>query len=242
VATLFVSDIHLSPARPDIVRLFRSFLLGQARGADALYILGDLFEYWAGDDDLGDPFASGIVRDLAGCAGCGVPTYFMRGNRDFLVGEAFARAAGLTLLDDPATIDCQGRKILITHGDELCTDDRAYQEFRGKVRSPQWIDAFLARPLAERKREIESLRKLSEAEKRVKPAALMDVSGAAVEELLRRHGCPTLIHGHTHRPARHEHLVDGKRYERWVLADWYERGSYLACDAHGVRSEPLASI
>jgi UDP-2,3-diacylglucosamine hydrolase len=242
VATLFVSDIHLSPARPDIVRLFRGFLLGQARGADALYILGDLFEYWAGDDDLGDPFASGIVRDLAGCADSGVRTYFMRGNRDFLAGEAFARAAGLSLLEDPKAIDLHGRSTLLTHGDELCTDDVPYQDFRRHVRSKGWIDAFLARPLEERRREIESLRALSEAEKRKKPAAIMDVNAGAVEGLLRRHGYPTLIHGHTHRPARHEHLVDGKRCERWVLADWYERGSYLVCDAHGVRSAPLASI
>jgi UDP-2,3-diacylglucosamine hydrolase len=239
VATLFVSDLHLSPARPEIVRLFRRFLLGPVHGADDLYILGDLFEYWAGDDDVDDPFIAGIVADLACCSESGVGIHFMRGNRDFLVGERFARSAGLTLLDDPAEIDLHGRRLLLTHGDDLCTDDVAYQGFRRQVRSSEWMQAFLARPLDERKGEIEALRAQSEAEKRRKPPEIMDVNTGAVEALLRRHGYPTLIHGHTHRPARHEHIVDGHTCERWVLSDWHQHGSCLVAGEKGLRVEPI---
>jgi UDP-2,3-diacylglucosamine hydrolase len=239
MATLLVSDIHLTPARPEIVRLFRRFLQGRVHGADALYILGDLFEYWAGDDDLDERFNAGIAQDLASCSEGGVPIYFMRGNRDFLVGERFARESEARVLQDPSLVELYGRRTLLSHGDDLCTDDAAYQAFRRKVRSPGWIESFLARPLAERKREIESLRALSEAEKRSKPAAIMDVNALAVEALLRRHGYPMLIHGHTHRPDRHEHRVDGNRCERWVLADWYESGSCLVADPRGVRRETI---
>ena len=241
MATLFISDLHLCASRPQINRIFLGFLAGPARHADALYILGDLFEYWAGDDDLPDPFNAGIAAALAACAASGVKVFFMRGNRDFLVGERFAGAAGVTLLADPTLIDLHGRPTLLTHGDDLCTDDAAYQDFRREVRAPRWIDDFLARPLAERKREIERLRALSEAEKRKKPAAIMDVNAGAVADLLREYGYPRLIHGHTHRPARHEHLVDAHRCERWVLADWYERGSGLACDDRGVRAMELGA-
>jgi UDP-2,3-diacylglucosamine hydrolase len=240
VAELFISDLHLSPDRPEIVRLFRRFLAGPAHGADAVYILGDLFEYWAGDDALaGNGFVSTLVSDIAGCADSGVAFYFMRGNRDFLVGERFAREANLTLLEDPAMLDLHGRPTLLSHGDELCTDDRAYMQFRRKVRSSEWAASFLAKPLAERTREIEALRAQSEAEKRAKPAEIMDVNKAAVEDLLRSNGYPTLIHGHTHRPARHEHRVDGHLCQRWVLADWYERGSVLVSDKRGLRLENL---
>jgi UDP-2,3-diacylglucosamine hydrolase len=240
VAALFVSDVHLSPARPEMVRLFRKFLLGPVHGADDLYILGDLFDYWPGDDNLGDRFIASIVRDLADCTESGVGIHFMRGNRDFLVGERFAAAAGLDLMADPAVLQVHGLRMLLTHGDALCTDDTAYQEFRRQVRSSEWINAFLARPLEERKREIESLRNLSEAEKRGKPPDIMDVNAGAVEELLRRHGYPTLIHGHTHRPARHEHVVDGQRCERWVLGDWYDRGSCLVASERGLKVEQFA--
>ncbi len=239
MATLFVSDIHLSPARPDIVRLFRRFLQGPVHGADALYILGDLFEYWAGDDDLGERFNAEVVRDLASCADNGVSVCFMRGNRDFLVGERFAQESGVQLIDDPTRLELYGRPTLLSHGDELCTDDSAYQEFRRKVRSPEWIDAFLRRPLAERRREIESLRALSEAEKKIKPAEIMDVNRLAVEDLMRRHDYPALIHGHTHRPGRHEHVLEGRRCERWVLADWYREGSCLVAEPRGLRRETI---
>lgn len=239
MAVLFLSDLHLSPARADLAQAFRRFLAGPAQGAQAVYLLGDLFEYWAGDDELDDAqgFGARILRDIRDCADTGVPFHFMRGNRDFLAGERFAREGGLTMLDDPTAIEVHGRRVLLSHGDALCTDDASYQAFRAQVRSPAWSAAFLARPLAERKAEIEALRARSEAEKKVKSAQIMDVNPQAVEALLRAHGYPTLIHGHTHRPARHEHLVDGHACERWVLSDWHGNGSCLAGDARGFRPE-----
>jgi UDP-2,3-diacylglucosamine hydrolase len=237
MATLFVADLHLSPARPEVVRLFLEFLSNTASRAEALYILGDLFEYWAGDDELAEGFNAGIVAALSRCARSGNLLYFMRGNRDFLIGSRFAQAAGLTLIEDPALIGLYGQPTLLTHGDDLCTDDAPYQNFRRQVRAQNWIDGFLARPLAERKREIEALRVLSEAEKRRKPAAAMDVNADAVADLLRRHGYPHLIHGHTHRPAHQEHDVDGRRCERWVLPDWYESGGVLVAERSGIRIE-----
>ena len=232
MATLFISDLHLSPERPEIVHLFRAFLAGPARGAQGLYILGDLFEYWAGDDDLAKAFNASIVAELAACAES-VPVAFMRGNRDFLVGARFAQASRARLAEDPELVELYGRRVLVSHGDALCTDDAAYQQFRRLVRSAAWIESFLKRPLEERRREIESLRALSEAEKQGKPADVMDVNREAVEDLLRRHGYPTLVHGHTHRPDRHEHVVDGRRCERWVLADWYRDASWLALGPQG---------
>jgi len=236
---LFVSDLHLCSSRPKINRIFFEFLAGTARRADALYILGDLFEYWAGDDDIGDPFNASVIAALRDCAAA-APVFVMRGNRDFLLGDRFARAAGVQRIDDPVLIDCSGTPTLLTHGDALCTDDADYMRFRAEVRSRQWIDAFLATPLPERKSKIEALRRKSEAEKKRKPSAIMDVNNGAVEELLRKHGYPGLvIHGHTHRPAKHEHLAETHRCERRVLADWYTGGSYLACDASGVASIAL---
>ena len=235
--TLFVSDVHLTPARADIERLFRRFLAERAAESQALYILGDLFEYWAGDDDLTDRFNAAVTADLARCARSGVKVFFIPGNRDFLVGERFARGAAITLLRDPTLVDLYGRRTLLSHGDELCTDDSSYQQFRARVRSSTWQNEFLARPLEQRRREIEALRAQSEREKRIKPAAIMDVNESSVEDLLRRHGYPDLIHGHTHRAARKEHPIDGYTCVRWVLADWYESGSWLAADRNGMRAE-----
>ena len=235
---LFISDLHLCSSRPESCRIFFDFLAGPARRAQALYILGDLFEYWAGDDDIGDSFNAGIVEALRACA-VQVPVHLMRGNRDFLLGDRFARAAGVRLIGDPILIDCGGVATLLTHGDALCTDDADYMRFRADVRSQQWIDAFLATPLPERKSKIEALRRESEAEKKRKPSELMDVNANAVAKLLREHGYPRLIHGHTHRPATHEHLVDAHRCERWVLADWYVSGSYLSCAGREVAAVTL---
>ncbi|MBI3141128.1 MAG: UDP-2,3-diacylglucosamine diphosphatase [Rhodocyclales bacterium] len=240
MASLFVSDLHLCPSRPQIGRLFSRFLQGPARNARALYVLGDLFEYWAGDDDLDDPFNGEVCAALRGLSESGVAVFFMAGNRDFLLGAAFARAAGLTLLAEPARLDLEGTPTLLMHGDTLCTDDAQYQAFRAQVRTADWQRSFLAQPLAERKGRIEALRRESEAQKRIKPMAIMDVNAQAVAEVLREHGCTRLIHGHTHRPAHHDLEVDGRRCERWVLADWYDRGSYLECDAAGCRTVSLA--
>jgi len=241
MSTLFISDLHLCSGRPQINRSFFDFLEREARSADALYILGDLFEYWAGDDDLGDAFNATVIAALARLAGSGVPAFLMHGNRDFAIGEAFARASGVTLLADPAVLSLYGQPVLLMHGDTLCTLDQKYQAFRREVRSEAWIRGQMRKPLSERKAAIEALRRQSEQEKRGKPADIMDVAPAEVDAALRRHGYPLLIHGHTHRPARHVHVVDGHACERWVLADWYQAGSYLACDEAGCRAVPLKS-
>ena len=222
-----------------INRCFFGFLEREARSADALYILGDLFEYWAGDDDLDDPLNAAVAAALARLRGGGVPVFLMHGNRDFVIGEAFARASGVKLLPDPVLLNMHGQPVLLMHGDTLCTLDHEYQSFRREARSDTWIRNLLAKPLSERKAAIEALRRQSEQEKRSKAAEIMDVAPAEVEAALRRHGYPRLIHGHTHRPARHVHMVDGHTCERWVLADWYQAGSYLACDESGCRAVRL---
>jgi len=239
LSTLFISDLHLCAGRPQSNRSFFGFLEHEARGAQALYILGDLFEYWVGDDDLADPFNATVVAALSQLAGSGVPTYLMHGNRDFVIGEAFARASRVTLLPDPAVLSLYGQKTLLMHGDTLCTLDSDYQAFRREARSESWISKLMRQPLAQRKAAIEALRRKSEQEKRIKPAEIMDVSPAEVEATLRHHGYPRLIHGHTHRPARHLHMVDGHVCERWVLADWYQGASYLTCDESGCRTVQL---
>ena len=239
MSTLFISDLHLCAGRPQSNRSFFGFLEREARGAQALYILGDLFEYWVGDDDLGDPFNASVVSGLARLVAGGVPTYLMHGNRDFVIGDAFARASGVTLLPDPTLLNLHGQAVLLMHGDTLCTLDSDYQVFRREARSEAWIRNLLQRPLAERKAAVEGLRQQSEQEKRGKSAEIMDVAPGEVEDVLRRYGYPRLIHGHTHRPARHIHTVDGHACERWVLADWYRGGSYLACDESGCRAVQL---
>jgi len=240
LTTLFISDLHLCSDRPEINRSFFGFLEHEAKSARALYILGDLFEYWAGDDDLPDPFNASVTGALARLAASGVPVFLMHGNRDFVIGDAFAHASGVTLLPDPALLDLYGTPTLLMHGDTLCTLDRDYQAFRREARSEVWIRAMLARPLSERRAAIEALRRQSEQEKRSKSEAIMDVDPSEAEAALRRHGYPRLIHGHTHRPAFHRHSVDGHVCERWVLADWYQRGSYLACDESGCRAVQLS--
>lgn len=237
--TLFISDLHLCTSRPAINVLFERFLLEIAPQAEALYILGDFFEYWAGDDDLVEPFHTAIAQQLSTLAQSGTRLYLMHGNRDFLIGDAFLKAANITLLPDPTLIDLYGTPTLLMHGDTLCTDDVEYQKFRLMVRSAQYQQAALAKPLAERKAMIEALRKKSEAEKSHKSESIMDVNADAVADALRAHGYPRLIHGHTHRPARHEVTVDGKTCERWVLTDWYDGGGYLRCDATGCTAQPL---
>lgn len=232
MCTLFISDLHLSPERPAITALFERFLDHAPGDAGGLYILGDLFESWAGDDDLAEPFNARIVNALARVA-ARMPLYVMHGNRDFLLGPAFARASGAHLLPDPSVVSLHGTPTLLMHGDTLCTDDTDYQRFRAQVRDARWQAGFLAQPLAARKEQIAALRARSETEKAGKPAAIMDVNPQAVDAAVRQYATPRLIHGHTHRPARHEHRVDGMLCERWVLPDWYEQGGYLRCDADG---------
>ncbi|MDD2775722.1 MAG: UDP-2,3-diacylglucosamine diphosphatase [Gallionella sp.] len=228
---LFISDLHLSADQPDITAAFGRFISNHAPHAEAVYILGDLFEYWAGDDDLGELFHREIIAALRT-----IPQFFvMRGNRDVLLGTAFAEATGATLLDDPTLIDLYGTPTLLSHGDLLCTDDHAYQQFRTQVHSADFQQDFLAKPLVERKAWITQLRARSQQEKQSKTSAIMDVNDLAVDDLLRQHGYPRLIHGHTHRPDFHLHHVDDHRCERWVLADWHAQGSVLRCDKTGCR-------
>ena len=236
--SLFISDTHLCPTRPAINSTFFEFLRHPAAQAEALYILGDLFEYWAGDDD-DDPFNGSVLAALRELADRGVAVYLMHGNRDFLIGNRFASACRAKLLPDPTLISLYGTPTLLMHGDTLCSDDVKYQAFRTKVRNPGYQQQFLAQPLSSRKQIIAGLRAENAEEKQQKSEAIMDVTPATVEAVLREHGYPRLIHGHTHRPALHQHVVDGHRCERWVLADWYLSGSYLHCDTAGCRAIEL---
>ena len=238
--SLFVSDLHLWHTRPAITAVFIEFLQNTASKAEALYILGDLFEYWAGDDDRGDNHLQAVITALAACAAGGTRLYFMHGNRDFLIAEGFAEVAGLTLLPDPTLLELYGRCTLLSHGDALCTDDTAYQAFRRQVREPAWQQQFLAQPLAARRAQIEAIRMRSEQEKSQKAESIMDVNEQAVARLLREFDYPPLlIHGHTHRPATHQHEVDGHSCVRCVLGDWYDQGSCLRVDATGCTNIPL---
>lgn len=226
---LFISDLHLSDDTPATLAAFDALLAGPARGVDALYILGDLFEYWAGDDD-DTPLARHVAAGLRVLAETGVRLHFLAGNRDFLLGDAYAEGASLRRLDEPTEIELDGQRVLLSHGDTLCTDDLAYQQFRRLVRSDAWQANFLAKPLAERRAIVDDLRRRSQQATREKPMEIMDVNDTAVETLLRRHDYPTLIHGHTHRPARHVHRVDGHDCVRWVLSDWHDDAPWLLWD------------
>ena len=237
--TAFISDLHLTAARGEINRIFFDFLQQVARRAEALYILGDLFDYWAGDDNLADPLNAQVAAGLHELVAGGTPVYLMHGNRDFLMLEGFARAAGTRLLADPTVVDLYGTRTLLLHGDTLCTEDVRYQAVRARMRNPLWQRLFLLQPLWLRRAEIERGRRLSERSKQEKSAAIMDVATAAVEQAFRDSGCTRMIHGHTHRPARHEHRVDGRVCERWVLSDWYRHGQYLHVSAEGSRSVNL---
>jgi UDP-2,3-diacylglucosamine hydrolase len=227
--TLFISDLHLADERPEINAIFFRFLGETAGTADALYILGDLFEYWVGDDQLDhDSLARAVVDSLRRVSNSGTNIFFMHGNRDFLIGERFAREAGLTILPDPTLIKLYGQPVLLMHGDTLCTDDVAYQKFRAQTRTNEWKDATLARPYKARQQLARSIRTQSDTEKSQKAEEIMDVTEATVEEVFRQHHYPLMIHGHTHRPATHRLLIDDHACERWVLADWHGRGECLA--------------
>ena len=227
MSSLFISDLHLTEERPEANERFISFLEDKARDADALYILGDFFEYWIGDDDIVEPFNAVVVGLLRRLTQKGTPVRFMHGNRDFLVGERFCAATGAQLLPDPTVAEIEGVKTLLMHGDTLCTDDVDYQAWRRTARNPAFQAEFLSKPIPERRRLIVQMREKSKEVVQGKPAEIMDVNGDAVREVLRRHDVRRLIHGHTHRPGRHAIEVDGQRCERWVLPDWYGRGGYI---------------
>jgi UDP-2,3-diacylglucosamine hydrolase len=240
MATLFIADLHLDPSRPQITALFERYLAGdEVRHADALYILGDLVEAWIGDDDDAElpariATATRAVRDA------GVPVYFMVGNRDFLLGRAFAKRDGLAPLDDGTVHDIHGRRTLLMHGDVLCTDDIAYQAVRQQVRTPEWQAQILAMPLQARRAFAAKARADSKAHTGSTMESIMDVNADAVAEAMRKTGVTRLIHGHTHRPAVHDFQLAGAPAQRIVLGDWYEQGSVLRVDANGVELRGLA--
>jgi UDP-2,3-diacylglucosamine hydrolase len=237
--SIFISDLHLAPERPRIVDTFLAFARDTAASAEALYILGDLFEYWVGDDDLAEAFNASVADALAALSRGGVAISLLHGNRDLLLGQAFAERCGARLIADPTLLDLYGTRTLLMHGDTLCTDDVDYQRWRAYSHDPGNQRRFLAQPLPERRRQVAGMRDESVRSKGQKSAEIMDVALATVERTLRESGYPRLIHGHTHRPGRHVHVVDGHACERWVLPDWYERGGYLRCDAGGCAASLL---
>jgi UDP-2,3-diacylglucosamine hydrolase len=233
----FISDLHLRAERPDLTERFAGFLADTAAAdVEALFILGDLFEYWIGDDNLADPFNAQVCELLRGLADQGTPIFFIAGNRDFLIGEAFAMAAGIKLIDDVEIVAIGDTRTLLMHGDTICTDDIPYQEFRQMVRGREWQSAFLARPLAERRAEVATLRRRSAVAMEGKTAAIMDANADAIRAALTTHGCTRLIHGHTHRPGHEVIQLESGSAERWVLSDWDTgRGDALEIGASGVR-------
>lgn len=232
MATLFVSDLHLDAQHPEISRQFLAFLAGPATEADALYILGDLFEVWIGDDDP-DPEKQRIVAGLRRLTDSGVPCYVMHGNRDFLLGERFCADSGCRMLEDPTIIQLHGDRVLTMHGDALCTDDQSYQNLRAMVRDPGWQKMFLALSPQQRLTLAEEARAGSKAHIAQAMSAIMDVNADAVAAAVRGAGVKLLLHGHTHRPNVHRFELDGAPATRIVLGDWHEQGSVLRWDERG---------
>jgi UDP-2,3-diacylglucosamine hydrolase len=236
MTTLVVSDLHLDPSHPEIAAQFHAFLAGPAREADALYVLGDLFEAWIGDD-------AGTHRDtiaaLRAASDAGVALYFMHGNRDFLLGPRFCREAGGELLTDPTIVEADGQRALLTHGDALCTDDTPYQRLRAMVRDPVWQAQFLALSREQRQALANEARAGSRAHTSTQQRMLMDVNPDAVARTFRDAGVDTIVHGHTHRPGVNAHDVDGRKRTRIVTGDWYSQGSVLRWDARGFDLQTL---
>jgi UDP-2,3-diacylglucosamine hydrolase len=233
---LFISDLHLSPSRPALADAFESLCAGPARNAAALYILGDLFDTWIGDDQLREPLASRTAASLRAVADAGVPVAIMRGNRDLLLGERFAATAGARLLPEQIVVDVAGTPTLLLHGDELCTDDHAYQRYRAWAHDASRQRRFLALPYILRVAFVRWMRRRSRRETARKSDVVMDVSAPTVADAFRTHAVRRMIHGHTHRPALHTVEVDDHACERIVLADWYDRASYVEVDCSGVRT------
>ena len=239
--TLFVSDLHLSTKRPAQLAAFYRFCMGPARAAGELYVLGDLFDSWIGDDQLEEPMVAAVAAALASVAASGVRVGIMTGNRDFLLRERFASAAGAALLPEQLVVDAGGVPTLIMHGDELCTSDLGYQRWRRISHSRRWQNGFLALPWAFRRAFAKWLRGKSRRTVATKSETIMDVEASAVEAAFRATNVSRIVHGHTHRPARHHSVVDGRECERFVLADWYDRGSYLEFDAAGGHTRDVPS-
>ena len=231
MATLFISDLHLSGERPQITETFLQFLQTDARQAQALYILGDLFEYWIGDEAMAHPDHAAVIENLKSLTATGIPVYIMVGNRDFLIGDNFAHETGCRMIPDPVVIDLYGRRVMLMHGDLLCTDDHDYQKLRLMLRDPRWIQDFLSRPVEERIAMAQDIREKSKDAIAGKQAEIMDVNQATVEQFMSNYNVDTLIHGHTHRQNTHHFSLHGRDMTRHVLADWYSSGSMLRCTA-----------
>lgn len=229
MSTLFISDLHLEESRPDITDAFLAFLDNRAMGVEHLYILGDFFEAWIGDDER-TPLQEQVAGALRNVADSGTEIFLMHGNRDFLIGEEFCHRAGATLLDDPTVIDLYGTPTLLMHGDSLCTADVEYQKFRANMRNPQMQKMMLARPLEDRQKMARQLRDMSMAKNQGKAEAIMDVTPEEVVREMEAHGVQRLIHGHTHRPATHELEANGKDARRIVLGDWDENVWWLTVE------------
>jgi UDP-2,3-diacylglucosamine hydrolase len=223
---LFVSDLHLDAAAPEAVDQFLDFLRTHVAGAEALYILGDLFEAWVGDDDP-DPTKARVCEGLRALTATGVGCFVLHGNRDFLIGRDFCRRTGSRLLADPVVADLDGERVLLTHGDALCTDDHSYQELRSTVRTPEWQRRFLALPLADRELIANQARAGSKEHTSRSIPNIMDVNQDAVSTAYRATKVRRIIHGHTHRPGVHDTAIEGEAAQRLVLGAWYEQGSYI---------------
>lgn len=232
VTTLFISDLHIDASRPAITADFLHFLATEAAAADALYVLGDLFESWVGDD-AADPDQTAAIGGLRALTRAGVPCFVMHGNRDFLLGDRFCSLSGAQLLTDPVLLTLYGESVLLMHGDALCTDDRSYQRLRATVRDPGWQRRFLALSIAERRALAGAARDGSKAHTAAVEYAITDVNAESVAAIMRDAGAATLLHGHTHRPAVHKLRVDGRDAVRIVLGAWYEQGSVLRWTRQG---------
>jgi len=240
VAALFISDLHIDAERPAITARFLAFLRNEARHADALYVLGDLFESWVGDD-APDPDQSAVLAALKSLTDGGTACFVMRGNRDFLLGGRFCELSGAELLPDPIVLTLYGRRVLVMHGDALCTDDASYQRLRATVRDAGWQRRFLALSVGARRALAGAARDGSRAHTAGLAGDIADVNPASVARVLRDAGTTALVHGHTHRPAVHELSVDGRPCVRIVLGDWYDQGSVLRWDERGYALSPLPS-
>ena len=235
----FIADLHLGPQQPHLTELCLHFLSNQALDAKRLFILGDFFEYWLGDDAI-HPHYQPIIDSLHKLSIHGVEVFFMHGNRDFLVGERFSEQCGIRLLDDPCVLDISGQATLLSHGDLFCSDDLAYQEFRTMVRNPDWQTAFLSKPIEARMAYAEQARNSSRSANQQKSDEIMDVNQQTIIKAMQQYGVTRLIHGHTHRPAQHDFEVDGCAYQRIVLANWGDHGHYLKCSDHGCVAEKFS--
>lgn len=230
---LLISDLHLQEERPDITRAFLDLLEGRARQATALYILGDFFEAWIGDDAM-TPFQGSICQALRQLSDSGTQVLLMHGNRDFLIGEAFCKAAGCTLLPDPCVVQLGGEPVLLMHGDTLCTGDVGYMKLRRYLRNPLSLWLLRHLPLSTRQKLARKLRSESRAQTRMKARDIVDVTADEVPRQMAAQGVGTLIHGHTHRPAVHRLQVNGQPARRIVLGDWDQRGWAVQADEHGL--------